>query len=223
MSGWGVITRTTLHLAGSRPAAITRNTTSLLVKMPAIFGAPPRVSITQTAVVLRSFMSLATSRTVVLGVTVAGCVRESMTVVKSGRAVFSRNASTYANMAAACGFEASPPPSSDCTPSSAVYSFCEAEDPRSTFSRASWNTLVISRRPTTLPSSLHTGYKNYVRRETAERQSKGEGIRTRCRKPLVTMSWRASVALVVSRVTMGFRVIIALTGVERGSRPSAVT
>lgn len=37
------------------------------------------------------------------------------------------------------------------------------------------------------------------------------------------MSWRASVALVVSRVTIGLRVMIALTGVVWGSRPSADT
>jgi hypothetical protein len=37
------------------------------------------------------------------------------------------------------------------------------------------------------------------------------------------MSWSASVAEVVSRVTMGFRVIMAETGVFLGSRDSAVT
>ena len=110
-SGCGVITRTTLHRAGSRPAAITRRTTSLLVKIPAMRGgapgAPP-LSMTQTAVVRCSFMRRAASRTVVFGPTVAGCVRESMMVVRSGRAVFSRRASTYDNMAAACGFVAIP-------------------------------------------------------------------------------------------------------------------
>ena len=48
-------------------------------------------------------------------------------------------------------------------------------------------------------------------------------IRTKCLKCLETMSWRASVALVVSRVTMGLRVIICPTGVVCGSSPSAVT
>lgn len=47
--------------------------------------------------------------------------------------------------------------------------------------------------------------------------------RTRWRKPRVTMVWRASVADVVSRVTMGFGVIMALTGVIRGSIPSPTT
>ena len=37
------------------------------------------------------------------------------------------------------------------------------------------------------------------------------------------MSCRASVAEVVSRVTIGLRVMISDTGVIRGSRPSAVT
>jgi len=46
---------------------------------------------------------------------------------------------------------------------------------------------------------------------------------TRWRKCRWTMSSRASVALVESRVTMGFLVMIALTGVLRGSRPSAAT
>src|ERR1700736_4524786 len=80
VSGWGVITLTTLHLSASNPAAITLSTTSLLVKMPAILGAiPPTAapSITQTAVVRLSFMIFATSLTVVFGPTVAGCVRES--------------------------------------------------------------------------------------------------------------------------------------------------
>ena len=48
-------------------------------------------------------------------------------------------------------------------------------------------------------------------------------VLTRCLKCLETMSSRASVALVESRVTMGLRVIIWLTGVEWGSSPSAVT
>lgn len=54
-------------------------------------------------------------------------------------------------------------------------------------------------------------------------QMNKEQERTRCRKPLDTMSWRASVALVVSRVTIGFRVIMAETGVFLGSKESAVT
>jgi hypothetical protein len=41
----------------------------------------------------------------------------------------------------------------------AVKSCSEAAELRSTFPRASWKTLVISRRPTTLPSSLQTGYE----------------------------------------------------------------
>ena len=121
------MTRTTLHLLASSPAAITRSTTSLLVKIPAILGTfakPPGVavagSMTHTAVVRRSFMSFATSRTVVFGPTVAGWVRESMTVVRSGSAVFSRRASTYDSIAAAWGFAAMPPPSSLCTPARAL-------------------------------------------------------------------------------------------------------
>ena len=39
------------------------------------------------------------------------------------------------------------------------------------------------------------------------------GIRTKCLKCLVTISCNASVALVVSRVTIGLRVMIVLTGV----------
>ena len=119
MSGWGVITRTTLHRDGSSPAAITRRTTSLLVKIPAMRGGVPGTpvfSITQTAVVRFSFMILAASLTVVFGPTVAGCVRESITVVKSGSAVFSRRASTYASIAAACGFAVMFGPNSACTP-----------------------------------------------------------------------------------------------------------
>ena len=80
VSGWGVMTRTTLHLVASNPAAMTRRTISLLVKIPAILGGPtwPGVagSMTQTAVVRRSFISFATSFTVVFGPTVAGWVRE---------------------------------------------------------------------------------------------------------------------------------------------------
>ena len=37
------------------------------------------------------------------------------------------------------------------------------------------------------------------------------------------MSWSASVALVVSRVTIGFLVMIWATEVDLGSSPSAVT
>lgn len=46
---------------------------------------------------------------------------------------------------------------------------------------------------------------------------------TKCLKCLDTINSSASVALVVSRVTIGLRVIIALTGVRCGSKPSAVT
>ena len=46
---------------------------------------------------------------------------------------------------------------------------------------------------------------------------------TRCLKCLCTINCSASVALVVSRVTIGLRVMIALTGVVCGSKPSAVT
>ena len=97
VSGCGVITRMTLHMLASKPAAMTRRTTSLLVKMPAILGWAPGVvvgSMTQTAVVRRSRMRRATSRTVALGPTTAGWVPESMTDVRSGKAVFSRKAST---------------------------------------------------------------------------------------------------------------------------------
>jgi len=161
VSGCGVMTLTTLHLPASKPAAMTRSTTSLLVKIPAILGTLAAVpagafSMTQTAVTLCSFMSLATSLTVALGPTIAGWVRESIIVVKSGSAVFSRNASTYASMALAWGFDVIPP-SSDWTPARALYSFSEAVELRSTLSTASWKTLVISSRPTTFPSSLHTG------------------------------------------------------------------
>lgn len=48
-------------------------------------------------------------------------------------------------------------------------------------------------------------------------------VLTRCLKCLETMSSSASVALVESRVTIGLRVIIWLTGVICGSSPSAVT
>lgn len=48
-------------------------------------------------------------------------------------------------------------------------------------------------------------------------------LHTKCLKCLETISCRASVALVVSRVTIGFRVMIWWTGVVWGSRPSAVT
>jgi hypothetical protein len=40
----------------------------------------------------------------------------------------------------------------------AVKSCSDAAELRSTLPSASWKTLVISRRPTTLPSSLQTGY-----------------------------------------------------------------
>lgn len=152
VSGWGVITLTTLHLLASNPAAITRRTTSLLVKIPTIL--PP--STTQTAVVRLSFIILATSRTLVLGPTVAGSVRESITVVKSGRAVFCWRFSAHASMATACGLFPTEP-SSLWTPAIALRSCSDAAELRSTLSRASWNTLVISSSPTTLPSSLQTG------------------------------------------------------------------
>ena len=78
-------------------------------------------------------------------------------------------------------------------------------------SKASWKTLVISSSPTTLPSSLQTGY---------ERSRVGFGdtkhdtnVLTRCLKCFCTISCRASVALVMSRVTIGLRVMIWLTGV----------
>ena len=90
------------------------------------------------------------------GDTVAGCVRESMTVVRSGSAVFSRSFSAQASIAAACGLELAAP-SSDCTPAIAVKSCSDAAELRSTLPSASWKTLVISSRPTTFPSSLHTG------------------------------------------------------------------
>jgi hypothetical protein len=165
------MTLTTLHLLASNPAAMTRNTTSLLVKIPAIRGGPlspigpgevaMAPSITQTAVVRLSFMSFATSRTFVLGPTVAGCVRESMMLVKSGNAVFSRSFSAQASIAAACGLDPTEP-SSDWTPAIALKSCSEAAELRSTLPKASWKTLVISRRPTTLPSSLQTGYGQHT-------------------------------------------------------------
>ena len=50
--------------------------------------------------------------------------------------------------------------------------------------------------------------------EKGERRGRRGRIgRTKCRKCLSTMSCKASVALVVSRVTMGFLVIIWLTWV----------
>lgn len=163
MSGCGVITRTTLHLPASNPAAITRKTTSLLVKIPTILelladaGRPGgAASMTHTAVVRLSFMSLATSLTVVLGPTVAGFMWVSMTVVKSGSAVFSRSLSAHASRAAAWGLEPTEP-NSDCTPAMALKSCSEAAELRSTLPSASWKTLVISKSPTTLPSSLQTG------------------------------------------------------------------
>lgn len=107
------MTLTTLHLPGSNPAAITRRTTSLLVKIPAIFvpSAPPAPetvdptaelellipptgpSMTQTAVVRRSFINLAASLTDVLALTMGGGIRVFITVVKSGRAILSLRAS----------------------------------------------------------------------------------------------------------------------------------
>ena len=50
------------------------------------------------------------------------------------------------------------PPNSDCTPARAEYNFSDAEELRSTLSKASWKTFVMSSRPTTFPSSLHTGW-----------------------------------------------------------------
>jgi hypothetical protein len=107
VSGWGVMTLTTLHLWASSPAAITLKTTSLEVKIPAIRGIPfpapadpliweevVLVSMTQTAVVRRSFINRAASRTLVRGVTVGGAIWRSMTEVKSGWAIFSLSAST---------------------------------------------------------------------------------------------------------------------------------
>lgn len=106
------MTLTTLHLPGSNPAAMTRSTTSLLVKIPAIFvpGAPPPEtvdptaelellipptgpSMTQTAVVRRSFINLAASLTDVLALTMGGGMRVFITVVRSGRAILSLRAS----------------------------------------------------------------------------------------------------------------------------------
>lgn len=130
---------------------------SLEVKIPAMRVVPELLSITQTAVVLFSFMSFAASLTVAFGPTVAGWVLESMMDVRSGNAVFSRSASTYASIAAACGFVFIPGPSSVWTPANAEYNFSEADELRSTLSSASWKTFVMSRRPTTFPSSLQTG------------------------------------------------------------------
>ena len=96
----------------------------------------------------------------------------------------------------------------------------EAAELRSTFPRASWKTLVISRRPTTLPSSLQTGYDIIAFGRRVVRRGKKH---TRCLKCFDTINCRASVALVESRVTIGLRVMIWLTGVVCGSRPSAVT
>jgi len=93
VSGCGVITRTTLHLEASSPAAMTRSTMSLLVKIPAILGIDPSLmpetllpgaSMTHTAVVRRSFISFAASRTLVRGETVGGELRVSMMEVRSG-------------------------------------------------------------------------------------------------------------------------------------------
>lgn len=116
VSGWGVMTRTTLHVLASRPAAMTRRTTSLDVKMPAIFllSTP---SMTQTAVVRFSRMMRAASRTLVLTPTVAAVVRASRIEPRSGNDILSRRAWTYARS----GFDApaSTPPNCSCAPSSA--------------------------------------------------------------------------------------------------------
>jgi hypothetical protein len=61
-------------------------------------------------------------------------------------------------MAAVWEFAPRPAPSSVWTPASALYNFSDADEPRSTLSRASWKTLVMSSKPTTLPSSLQTGW-----------------------------------------------------------------
>ena len=147
VSGCGVITRITLHVLGSSPAAITRSTTSLLVKMPAILPVTmpwpdgalaielDGFSITHTAVVRYSFISRAASRTLVRTPTVTGSVRESRIDARSGMLMRSRSVSTYCIMAC-CG-PAALPPHSLCTPSSAVYSFCEEPCARSSFSSAS--------------------------------------------------------------------------------------
>lgn len=84
------MTRTTLQVLESSPAAMTRRTTSLLVKIPAILR--PSASITQTAVVLLSLINLAASRTVVLTPTVAAVVRASRMEPRSGKLILSRKA-----------------------------------------------------------------------------------------------------------------------------------
>src|SRR6187402_5687 len=89
-SGWGVMTRTTLQVAGSRPGAITRRTTSLLVKMPVM--AP--WSWTSTAVVWFSFIRWAASLTDVRTLTVVGGTPLS-TDSSVGPDILDRRASTY--------------------------------------------------------------------------------------------------------------------------------
>jgi hypothetical protein len=108
-SGCGVMTRTTLQVAGSRPGAITRRTTSLLVKIPVI--AP--WSWTKTAVVWFSFICWAASLTDVRTLTVVGG-RPLSTDSSVGPDILVRSASTYWMIC--CGWLV---PSSDCTPSSA--------------------------------------------------------------------------------------------------------
>lgn len=108
-SGWGVMTRTTLQVAGSRPGAITRRTTSLLVKMPVM--AP--WSCTRRAVVWFSFMSWAASLTDVRTLTVVGGM-PLRTVSRVGPDILERSVSTYWMIC--WGWLE---PSSDCTPSRA--------------------------------------------------------------------------------------------------------
>lgn len=89
-SGCGVMTRTTLQLAGSRPGAMTRRTTSLLVKMPVM--AP--WSCTRTAVVWFSFIRAAASLTDVRTLTVVGGM-PLRTDSSVGPDILLRRASTY--------------------------------------------------------------------------------------------------------------------------------
>src|SRR6266511_3825815 len=90
VSGCGVITSEMIQVEGSEPVAITLDTISLLVKIPTIVP----FSITKTAVLLKFFIILAASLTVVLASTLAGN-EPTKTLVKSGNSIFSLRTDMY--------------------------------------------------------------------------------------------------------------------------------
>jgi hypothetical protein len=99
------------------------------------------------------------------------------------------------------------------TPSQASNSRCDDPYTRSMVSRASYRHFVISNTPTNSPSSVHTGYIAIDKVEWSKKKKKRkrESALTTWRKPLVTIRFRTSCALVSIVTHIGSGVMISDT------------